>query len=881
MESRLFRWLLRLLPEEVRDGYAREIERTFHDEVRDVRRSGRRWALLGLWLATMADVAKAAPAQHLDILWRDLRFAFRSMRARPAHTLTAVVTLAIGIGANVAMFAVVDGVLLAPLDYRDADQLVAVAETRQGDDPVTMGYLSYVDLKRQARTVTHLVAATQSTATFSGGGQDAERVNAMRVSRDYFDLVGVQPRLGRAFTDAEDRPGAARRVAILSDGLWRRRFAADPGVIGRPVVIGDFPHVIVGVMPAGFDDLVASRLYKDAGVWFPLGYDPAASFACRTCRHLRVFGRLAPGTTPEAAELELTGLFVRMAESEPGAYTSPGARVTRLRDVLLGPVRPALLLLWGGVAVLLLVACANVASLLLLRASERSGEVAVRAALGVTRVRLVRQLLTESVLLSAAGALLGLVPAWAAVRLMASAGPAELPRLAGLSLDARAVTAAVVLAMASGALFGLAPLRRLTRGDAGDELRGAGRRTGGAGMWRARALIVAGNVAMAAVLLAGSGVLVRSVNRLLAVEPGIDPHGVLTMRLWAGGQRFAQGDTPQQIAAAVAFYDQVLSGVRALPGVTSASAVTTLPLGGDIDSFGFHVAGRLSANPADAPSADRFVVTSDYFATLGIPLVRGRLIDARDGPDAERVALINRQAAATLFGGDDPIGRQVMIGPATAPPRTIVGIVGDVRHRGLDQPVEPQVYVPQAQWVWAETLMTLVVRAAGDPLDLAGAVRGVVRDVDPAQPVTDVRRYGDVVAATSSTRRFVAGVLAAFAGLALVLAVVGLYGALSVTVAQRRMEIGIRLALGARAGTIRRMVFAHGLRPVLAGVVVGLMGALAALQAATGLLFDVGPSDPAALAGTATLLLGAGAAACAVPAWRASRIDPAASLRAE
>jgi putative ABC transport system permease protein len=435
--------------------------------------------------------------------------------------------------------------------------------------------------------------------------------------------------------------------------------------------------------------------------------------------------------------------------------------------------------------------------------------------------------------------------------------------------------------MASGVIFGLAPLPQLTRRDGGDELRGAGRRTGGVGMWRARAVLVAGNVAMAAVLLAGSGVLVRSVTRLLAVEPGINPDGVLTMRVWAGGERFSQGETPQQIVTAVAFYDDVLTRVRALPGVITASSVTTLPLGGDIDSFGFHVAGRLTANPADAPSADRFVVTSDYFATIGIPLLRGRLIDARDGPQAERVVLINRAAADTVFAGETPIGRQVMIGPSTAPPRTIVGIVGDVRHRGLDRPVEPQVYVPQAQWVWAETLMTLVVRAAGDPAALAGAVRGAVREVDAAQPVTDVRRYSDVVAATTSTRRFVAGALAVFAALALLLAVVGLYGALSVTVAQRRMEIGIRLALGARAGAIRGMVFLTGLRPVVVGVIVGGTGALAALRGMTDLLFEVRPDDRAALASTMALLLAAGAAACVVPAWRASRIDPARSLRAE
>jgi putative ABC transport system permease protein len=881
MDARLFGWLLRLLPEEFRDGYAREIARTFRDEARDVRNAHGRMALLGLWLATVADVIRAAPAQHLDILGRDVRFALRAMRARPAHTLTAVLTLALGIGANVAMFAVVDGVLLAPLDYRDADQLVAVAETKQGQDPVNVGYLSFVDLKNQARSVSHLVAASQSTATFSGGGQDAERVNGMRVSRGYFDLVGVQPRLGRAFTDAEDMPGAARRVVILSDGLWRRRFGADPGVIGQPVVISDIPHVIVGVMPGGFEDLVASRFYKDAALWFPLGYDPAASYACRTCRHLRVLGRLAPGVTPAAAEAELTQLFTRMAAADPSAYASPGARVTRLHDVFLGPVRPALLLLWGGVVMLLLVACANVASLLLLRASERSTEVAVRAALGVTKVRLVRQLLTESMLLSVAGALLGLVPAWLAIRLIVGTGPSELPRLAGLSLDARAVTVAVLLAMASGVLFGLAPLRQLTRRDTGDELRGAGRRTGGVGMWRARAVLVAGNVAMAAVLLAGSAVLVRSVTRLLAVEPGVNVDRVLTMRLWAGGARFGQGDTPQQIATAVAFYDDVLTRVRALPGVISASAVTTLPLGGDIDSFGFHVAGRATANPAEAPSADRFVVTSDYFATMGIPLVRGRLIDARDGSQAEAVALINRAAAETLFAGDDPIGRQVMIGPSTAPPRTIVGIVGDVRHRGLDRPVEPQVYVPQAQWVWAETLMTLVVRTAGDPVALAGAVRGVVREIDPAQPVTDVRTYTDAVAATTSTRRFVAGGLGVFAILALVLAIVGLYGALSVTVAQRRTEIGIRLALGARAEAIRRMVFLNGLWPVVVGAAVGGAVALVALRGLADLLFEVRPDDPAALASTLALLLAAGAAVCAVPAWRASRIDPARSLRAE
>ena len=881
MQERLFRLLLRLLPLEFREGYAREMEATFRDEARAVGGGGRGWSLLRLWLATAGDVLRAAPAEHWDVLQRDVTFALRGLASRPAHTLTAVLTLAIGIGANVVMFAVVDAVLLAPLPFRDADALVSVTETQHGLDGSNMGYLSFVDLRSRARRVTHLVAATQSTATFTGNGQDAERVNAMRVSRDYFDMVGVQPVLGRAFTEAEDKPGIARRVVILSDALWRRRYRGDPSVIGRPVDVAGVPYVIVGVMPRGFDDIVANRLYQDAALWLPLGYDPAASFACRTCRHLRVFGRLAPATSATAAEQELAGLFREMEREHPVDYTGAGARVTTLGDVFLGPVRPALWLLWGGVALLLLVACANVASLLLLRASERSTEVAVRAALGVTRARLVRQLLTESVLLSGLGTVMGLVPAWVAVRAIAVAGPDELPRLATMSVDGRAVLVAAGLAVASGVLFGLAPLRRLLTRDNGAELHGAGRRTESASMWRARSSLVAANVAMAVMLLAASGVLVRSVTRLLAVAPGFAPDGVLTMRLWADGAEFNEGETPQQIAAAVRFYDDVLMRMRALPGVTSAAAVTTLPMGGGVDGYGLHIEGRFTANPEDAPSADRFVVTPDYFVAMGIPLVRGRVLDARDGQAAEPVALINRTTAETLFPGEDPLGHRVVLGSQNGAPRIIVGIVGDVRHHGLDRPVGPQIYVPQAQWAWSETQMTLVVRTSINPASLATSARRVLREADGSQPVTDMRPYADVVATTTSTRRFVAGTLSVFAAAALLLSVVGLYGALSVAVALRRMEIGIRLALGARAESIRWMVFLTGLRPVIVGLAIGTVAAVFALRGMGELVLDVRPLDPASLGGAAGVLLVAGAAACLLPAWRASRIDPAMSLRAD
>lgn len=881
MGARLLRVLLVLLPGEFRDAYARELDATFRAEARDVRVGGRRGAGLALWAATAVDILRVAPGEHLDILRRDLRLALRAMAGRPAHTLTALVTLALGIGANVAMFAVIDAVLLAPLAYRDADRLVAVAEGRIDAESSTTGYLTFADVKARARSFSSLVAAAQSTATFGGDGQDPERVNAMRVSREYFEMAGVMPALGRAFTEAEDRPGPARQVAVLSDALWRRRFGADPRVVGRVVQLGDLPFTVVGVMPRGFDDLVAARMYQGAALWVPLGYDPAASFACRTCRHLRMFGRLAPGVAPEGAEAEVSSILGQLATEHPASYANPVARVTPLPEVFLGPVRPALLLLWGGVLLLLVVACANVVGLLLLGASARAGEIAVRVALGVTRARLARQLVTESGLLAATGAALGLLPAAAALRLVAVSGPAELPRLSTVALDARALAVAALLAVICAVVFGLAVLRLLWRREAGDELRGAGRRTGDTRVWRTRSLLVGANVAIAAILLASSGALVRSVSRLLAVDPGVRPEGVLTMKLWAGGARFRAGDTAQQIATTVTFYEDVLARARVLPGVAAAGAVSTLPLSDSLDALGFHVAGRASANPEEAPAADRFGVAGDAFAALGVPLLAGRLLDHRDTQAASRVVVINRAAADTLFRGEDPIGRQVMLGPPTAPPRTIVGVVGDVRHGGLDREAGPQVYVPQAQWAYPDAAMTLVIRAAGEPQALAGAVRDIVRGVDPAQPITDVRRYADVVAATTGTRRFVAGLLAAFAALALVLALVGLYGTLSVMVAHRRVELGIRLALGAPASAIRRLVLATGLRTVTVGLALGIAAALGLLRAMAGLLFEVRPTDPAHLAVAAGLLFSTAAAACAVPAWRASRIDAARSLRAE
>jgi putative ABC transport system permease protein len=875
MGDRLFRLLLRLLPEEFRAAYAREMETTFRAQRRDV--TGAR--SLGLWLRTIADVLRRAPAVHFDILWRDARLAVRTLTDRPVALAAALITLTIGIGANVAMYAVVHAVMLAPMPYRDADGLVAVRETKAGASTATMGFLTFTDLRDRSASFSTLVAASQAMGTLTGGGHDAERVNIMRVSHAYFEMVGVAPALGRTFSDAEDRPGEARRVAILSDRLWRRRFAADASIVGRVITLSDIPYRVVGVLPSGYEDLVANRLYQRAEIWTPLGYDPAAVFACRTCRHLRVFGRLAPGVTPERAATDADRVIKGLEREWPAQYKQAGGDVTRLSDLFLGPVRPVLLALWAGVTALLLVACGNIAHLLLLRASDRAQEIAVRTALGITRARLMRQFLTESLLLAGAGGAAGTVVAWIVVRLVSAEGPDQIPRLADAAITPAVVMAGAAMALVSGLIFGLVPLRQVLRYSARGPARAGLRTTDSAAVWRSRSGLITVNVAMAVLLLVGSGLVVRSLRALLTVTPGVDPAGVLTLDVRATGARFNEGDDAQQIATAVQYYDDLLSRARGLPGVTSAAAVSVLPVTGLMDMYGFHVQGRSPDPSRGAPSADRFVVTPGFFNTVRIPLLRGRLLDERDRQGAETVVVINETAARTVFAGTEPIGQRVSLGPADAPLRTIVGIVGDVRHQGLDADVAPQVYVPQGQWEASATFLTLVVRTDGDPASLADSMRAVVRSVDAAQPVTNVRPYTDVIAALVGTRRFAATLLTVFAATAIVMAMVGLYGSLGVMVSQRRRELGVRLALGASAAGVRGLVLRHGLRPVAGGLVAGSVLAAVSTGALETLLFRIQPLDPATFVVAALALTACAVLACLVPAARAARIDPAVTLR--
>ncbi len=877
MHERLFRALLRLLPAEFRSGYGADMEAAFRDE----RRARGGGGLVALWLATLLDMLRLAPAEQWDVFQRDARVGLRALRARPVVSLLAVATLGLGIGLNVAMFAVLDAVLLAPLPYADAGRLVVVQEGGAGSLPGNLGYATFVDLRDRVQAFSSLAAATQSYATLAGDGRDAERASAMRVSASYFDLIGVRPALGRAFGASEDRPGEARRVAVLSDRLWRRRFGGDPGVIGRLIDVSGAPVTVLGVMPAGFEDLVARRLFDDAELWTPLGYDPSASFACRTCRHLRAFGRLRPGLSEDQAQRDVAAALTQLAREHPADYDAPSARVTTLDDFFLGPVRPALAALSAGVALLLLAACANVANLLLLRASERGHELAVRTALGVTRGRLARQLLTESALLAAAGGVAGLLPAWALLEAIAATGPAQLPRLASVALDGRAVAAAAGFSALSCMIFGLVPLRHLASQDLGKRLHGASRHTPESRAWTLRASLVASNVAMAVVLLVGAGLLLRSVTGLLAVPTGFDSARVLTLRVDVSGPRYADDEPAVEIGRVSRFYEGVLGELRRLPGVVGASGVSTLPLGGGHDSMTLHRADRPAARPEEDPEADRFAVLPGFFETLRIPVLRGRGFDAGDAQAAPRVAVLNAGAAADLFPGEDPVGREIRLGPPDAEARRIVGVVADTRHRGLDSASGYQVYVPAAQWAWAESTMTLLVRTSGAPGAMAPAVRTVLRETDPAQPVTRVRPYGEIVGASLGLRSFATSLLGAFAASALLLALGGLYGALGVLVRQRRREIGIRMALGAASREIRRMVLRQAFGPVAAGLACGLLAAGAAGRLLSSLLYGVPPHDPATFAAVSALLAASAAGAALVPAWRATRTDAAITLRAE
>ena len=807
----------------------------------------------------------------LDTLTQDVRYGVRTLARTPGFTIAALLTLALGTGANTAIFSVVNAVILKPLPYGDPDRIVVFADRTPAGETNNIGFATLVDYRDRARSFEGMSALRSWMPTLVANGE-AERVGAMRVSWNYFDLLGVRPALGRTFTQDEDRPNQWR-VLVISDGLWRRRFGSDPAVINRVIRMNDREYRIVGVLPRDHEPLISEHFYERAEMWAPLGYDVSEPSACRGCRHLRGFGKLRQGVTLEQARVELATIRADLARGYPNEYGPAETVVMRLQDKLAGSVKGGLLAILAAVGLVLLIACANVANLLFARSITRSREMALRAALGAAPRRLVRQLLTESILIGVAGGALGVALAWLGLETLLSMAPVSIPRLDRVALDARVLTFAVAVSLVTGLLFGMLPALRAGR-TAPHRALAESRTTAGAASHRTRNVLVIADLAIALVLLAGAGLMLRSVDRLLRVDPGFDPRGVVTAQFSLIGQAYAEDPVVAQ------FLERVVERVRALPGVEAAAITGQIPMGGNYDQRGFHIEGRIPPNVAESPMVERYSVTPDYFRVMRIPLRRGRLLTDADRTDSEPVLLLAESTANQLFPGEDPVGRRVRLGNVDSGPwRTIVGVVGDVRHFSLDEPPTLQMYAPQSQMT--DSFVVLTVRTGAAAESLLPAIRSVLRGMDPSVPIYQVERLEDVVAETVAERRFVMQMLGAFAGLALLLAMVGLYGVVSYMVAQRTREVGLRVALGAEPRDVRRLILGRGMATVAIGIAAGLATALIVTRWLAALLYGTTPHDPVIMAAAAGVLCVAALAAHIVPVRHALRVGPAVALRQE
>ncbi len=730
-----------------------------------------------------------------------------------------------------------------------------------------VGYATFLDWRERSRGFDEMTLIRSWSPTLIANGE-AERISGLRVSANFFHTLGVKPAIGRDFTDTEDTP-AGWQVVMLSDGVWRRTFGADPAVIGRVITMSGLPFAIVGVMPASFEPLISEHFYRRADMWALVGYDPSLNYACRTCEHLKAIGRLKPGTSLETARADVDAVQTQMRREHPADYAPSTITLVPLSDELTGGMRPALGVLMGAVGFVLLIACANVASLLLARIARRERDLALRAALGASRARIVRQPMVESGLLAVAGGLLGVLVSAVTVPLLVHLTPPTMSRLAGAQMDGRALAFSMALSLATAFLFGLLPAIRASRIDLQASLHGDGRKTAHAPTSFARRLLVGADVAMAVVLLIGAGLMIKSVGRLLGVNPGFDPDHVLTLQVSMIGPAYAKDET------VIAKTDAMVVRLRSLPGVEAAAAAGQIPLGGNGDTRGFHIEGR-PVGPDD-PSVERYAVTPEYFSVMRIPLHRGRLFTDADRAGSENVMLIGEQTARSLWPGADPIGRHVNIGGATGPWRTIVSIVGDVRHHELAAAPTMQMYLPQAQNT--DQFVTMVIRASGDPSQLAAEARRAIWSEARDVPVFEVAPLADLVARSVGPRRFVMVLLELFGAIALLMTAIGVYGVISYSVAERTREIGIRAALGAQPRDIVRLVVGSGLTVVCAGLAAGLVLTLAASRFLESSLYNVSATDPATFAGVAAVLLLVALVAQSVPIVRAMRVDPTVALR--
>ncbi|MDP8983214.1 MAG: ABC transporter permease [Acidobacteriota bacterium] len=805
----------------------------------------------------------------MQTLVQDLKYAVRTLRKSPAIAGVMVAVLALGIGANTAIFSLANALMLRPLPFPDADRLMVVWEDVSwiGFPRNTPAPANYVDWKSRNQVFEDMAALQYFSFNLTGEEGEPERVTAIGVTASFFPLLGVKPLLGRTLGPEADQPDA--HVAVLSHGLWERRFAGDPKIVGRDIALNGVKYTVAGVMPAGF-----SFPRREVEVYAPIGLSPQR-WSERDNHFLEVVGRLKPGITLRRARADMEAIAARLARDYPDSNMRIGVVVSPLREEYLLTVRTGILVLLGAVGCVLLIACANVANLLLARATARRREIAVRAALGAGRWRVVRQLLTESLLLALAGGAAGLALARASFSVMAKLVPAAMPDTAALRLDWAALGFTMLIAAAAGILFGLAPAWGAVRVDLNEALKQGGR-TGSGGGKRTRDWLVIGETALAVVLLTGAGLLIQTLARLRGVELGFRPEGVLTALTLLPPASY------QKNSDRMAFANKVLDRVRALPGVTGAGYANSLPLVMKGNTRGFWPEGHAPHRVGEIRDANFRKVTPDYLQTMGIALQRGRYLRDSDGDGAKLVAVINDTMARQFWPHQDPVGRRFKFGgpDADEPWVEIVGIVAGVRQMGLELPPRAEVYVPMAQAHTAEP-DSLVIRTTSNPIRLAAAVRAQVREVDPRQPVSIVRTMGDIVDEELGPRKLQMTLLGALAGLALLLASIGIFGVLHFAVTQRFAEIGVRVALGAGPGDVARMVVGQGLRLAGIGVAIGIAGALAVTRMMSSMLFGVKASDPLAFAGAAIVLLAVAAVASWAPARRAARVDPVVALRAE
>lgn len=812
----------------------------------------------------------------METLLQDLRYGFRMLTKKPGFTIVAVLALALGIGANSAIFSVVNTVLLKPLPFKSPDQLMIVWEdgSRYGFPKDTPAPANFIDWRDQNQVFESMAAVDSKTLNLTGTGEP-EKIECKRLSANFFPMLGVEPILGRSFLPEEDQPGAAR-VVIMNYGLWQRRFGSDADIVGKTLTLDGQAYTVIGVMSKEFrfpDAFQASG--EENALYVPIAFTSEEA-SMRGGHYLTVYARAKAGVTVEQAQAEMTTIAARLEQQYPETNLSLGAAVVSLQEQLVGDIKPALLILLGAVGFVLLIACANVANLLLARAAARQKEIALRTALGASRARLVGQFLTESVLLAGLGGVVGLLFAVLGLKLLTTLIPPNLSQAKAISIDATVLGFTFLVSLLTGVIFGLAPALQASRPNLNETLKEGGKGSPGGGRSRLRSLLVVSEVALALVLLVGAGLMINSFFRLRNVNPGFNPKNLLTMNVVLPRSKY------DRRAKRTAFYNEMLQRIESLPGVESAGVITNLPLTFKGNNSGVTIEGRPEPPADQIPIVISRVVSDSYFRTMGIALSKGREFSTQDRPDTRASIIVSESTARTFWPDEDPIGKRLKLGGynSDAPWLSVVGVVKDVRQFELDIDPKPQVYFAYTQMPDFAP-RDLVVRTSSDPLQLADAVRNEVWAVDKDQPVSNVSTMEAILAFSVARERFNMLLLAIFAAVALALAAVGIYGVMSYSVTQRTHEIGVRMALGANRSDVLRLVVGQGLKLVSIGVAIGLASAFALTRVMESLLFGVSATDPITFAAISVVLVAVAMIASYIPARRATKVDPMIALRYE